>query len=209
MSNLDDSTHWEEENYRLRAGKRSAYDVANNGNHSHGQNHVNRHRYYPHKSFFHFGDRYPESKRHKSLNFEKYATEGNMFINEVAAKLNCDKNTAGRVTRAVLHAVRDRLPVNDAIEFAQGLPMALKGLFIDQYDISKTPVKIRNSTDFINFVRLKNRFAAVSDFHSPYDVIRALHAVFYVLEKHMDLGQVQQIKGMLPSDIVHLIEQDK
>lgn len=211
MKNNYDLTNWEEENYRLRAGKKSSYNVLNDNNaHRNGNTSgmENYHRYAPRKNFFYFGDRYPESKKSHSLNFQKYAVEGNRFINEVAAKLKCDRNTAARVTRAVLQAVRDRLPVDDAIEFAQGLPMALKGLFIDQYDVSRAPVLIRNSEDFINFVRLKNRFSAITDFHSPYDVIRALHAVFYVLERHMDLGQVQQIKGLLPKDIVHLIEQD-
>lgn len=212
MKNNYNLTNWEKENYRLRAGKRSSYDVLHHENEderSGESDFENYHRYTPQKSYFYFGDRYPQSNKSHALNFEKYAIEGNRFINAVAAKLRCDRNTAARVTRAVLQAVRDRLPVDDAIEFAQGLPMALKGLFIDQYDISRTPVRVRNPDDFINFVRLKNRFSAIADFHSPYDVIRALHAVFYVLERKMDLGQVQQIKRLLPEEIVYLIEQGK
>jgi uncharacterized protein (DUF2267 family) len=209
MKERDDMSDWEEENYRLRAGKRSSYDISKESRTGSSNGIQHYHRYAPKKNFFYYGDRYPENNKAHSLNFEKYAVEGNRFVNEVAAKLKCDRNTAGRVTRAVIQAVRDRLPVDDAIEFAQGLPMALKGVFIDQYDISKAPVLIRNADDFINFVRLKNRFSAVADFHSPYDVIRALHAVFYVLERHMDIGQVQQIKQLLPMEIVHLIEQDK
>jgi uncharacterized protein (DUF2267 family) len=202
MNEINKITEWEDENHRLRAGKRSAYKVNDSG--SLRSEEMDYPGYAPKKSFSY---RYPESKRIHALNFEKYAAEGNRFINEVAAKLRCDRNTAGRVTRAVIHAVRDRLPVDDAIEFAQGLPMALKGVFIEQYDISRAPVRIRHADDFINFVRLKNRFSAVADFHSPYDVIRALHAVFSVLENHMDIGQVEQIKMMLPQEIVDLIEQ--
>jgi uncharacterized protein (DUF2267 family) len=211
MNKPNDFTDWEEENFHLRAGKRSSYDVKDNNRSVsyESSEDENFYRYAPQRNFFYFGDRYPSNKKVHSLNFEKYADEGNRFINEIAARLKCDRNTAGRVTRAVIHALRDRLPVDDAIQFAQGLPMALKGVFIDQYDISKAPVYIRNADDFINFVRLKNRFSAVADFHSPYDVIRALNAVFYVLERHMDIGQIQQIKMMLPKKIVHLIDQDK
>jgi hypothetical protein len=79
-------------------------------------------------------------KGKKPLNFEEYASEGNRFVNEVARELNTDRNTAARILRVVLHAVRDRLPADDAIQFAQGLPIALKGVFIDQYDPSRTPV---------------------------------------------------------------------
>jgi uncharacterized protein (DUF2267 family) len=210
MESEEEFNNWEAENHRLRAGKRSSYDVFNekkNENRSLSGDSNNGN--YPRKNYFNLSGRYPENHKPHSLNFNKYASDGNRFVNDVANKLNCDRSTAGRVTRAVLQAVRDRLPVDDAIEFAQGLPMALKGVFIDQYNISRTPVMIRHASDFINFVRLKNRFSAVADFHSPYDVIRAIHAVFFVLEKHMELGQVQQIKRVLPLEIVHLIDQDK
>lgn len=209
MRNQNEFDEWEEENFRLRAGKRSSYDVYNNedGNLRRYSDNVPHYTQSNQNNFFYRRDGYPESHKPQSLNFERYASEGNKFINEVANKLRCDRSTAGRVTRAVLHALRDRLPANDAIQFAQGLPMALKGLFIDQYDISKTPVMIRHADDFINFIRLKNRFSAVADFHSPFDVIRALNAVFYVLDKNMDKGQVQQIKQILPLEIVHLIDQ--
>jgi uncharacterized protein (DUF2267 family) len=206
MKDREDLDKWEEENFRLRAGKRSSYDAFGKSDSSESGL-KDPERYAPRKNPNR--DRYTESHKPQALNFEKYASEGNQFINDVANKLKCDRNTAGRVTRAVLQALRDRLPVNDAIEFAQGLPMALKGLFIDQYDASRTPVLIRHGNDFINFIRLKNRFSAIADFHSPYDVIKALQAVFYVLEMHMDHGQVQQIKRMLPFEIVNLIELDK
>jgi uncharacterized protein (DUF2267 family) len=147
-----------------------------------------------------------QRRRYRTLNFEKYAHEGNRFINEVAYLLDSDRGTAGRITRAVLQAVRDRLPPDDAIQFAQGLPMAIKGLFIDQYDISKTPVPIRNSNDFIEFVRSRDRFAANVDFPTPYDVVFSLKAVFRVLEMTMDRGQVMQIKKLLPGDIARLTD---
>jgi uncharacterized protein (DUF2267 family) len=208
MKNNNEYTNWEKENHQLRAGKRSSYQI-HDGEYMHQSSDEEYIRYAPQNNFFHLGSGYSPNQKTHSLNFEKYASEGNRFVNEVAARLKCDRNTAGRVTKAVLQAIRDRLPVDDAIEFAQGLPMALKGIFIDQYDISKAPVRIRNINDFIHFVRLKNRFSAVADFHSPYDVIKAVQAVFYVLEHRMDPGQIQQIKMMLPQEIVHVIEQDK
>jgi len=144
--------------------------------------------------------------RQRSMNFEAYASEGNRFINDVAEELQCDRNTASRITRAVLHALRDRLPADDAVEFAQGLPMALKGIYIDQYDISRTPVIIRTKHDFIDYIRSKDRLAAINDFRSPADVVQALQAVFHVLENHMDPGQVDQVKNLLHSEIVELID---
>jgi uncharacterized protein (DUF2267 family) len=147
-----------------------------------------------------------QKRKPKAMNFDEYASEGNRIINEVAKELNTDRNSAARITRAVLHAVRDRLPADDAVEFAQGLPMALKGVFLDQYDISATPVVIRSRKKFIEFVRSKAGAAAEVIFPDHISVAQGLQAVFYVLEKNMSYGQVEQIKRMLNIEIVDLIE---
>ena len=145
-------------------------------------------------------------KKHKSLNFEEYASEGNRIINEVAQILRTDRNRAARILRSVLHAIRDRIPADDAIEFAQGLPMALKVVFIDGYDISSTPVRIRNREKVIDFIYGKEGTTSQIDFPNRKSVADALHGVFTVLELNMDFGQVQQIKNLMNNDLVDLIE---
>jgi uncharacterized protein (DUF2267 family) len=142
----------------------------------------------------------------KTMNFEAYASEGNHFVNDVARRLQTDRNTAARVTRAVLHALRDRLEPVDAVQFAQGLPMALKGVYFDRYNLSAVPVKIRHADNFLDFIYSKYGEAAITDFPTRQTVAEALQAVFYVLERNMDFGQVNQVKEMLPAEIVQVIE---
>lgn len=144
--------------------------------------------------------------KQKSMNFERYAAEGNRFINEVAHELQTDRAQAARITRAVLHAVRDRLPPDDAVEFAQGLPIALKGIYFDRYDLSRKPVRIRDKRVFIEFVRRKAGLTAFVDFPGSRSVVKALQAVFRVLDRNMSYGQVQQIKQLLNTELVELIE---
>jgi uncharacterized protein (DUF2267 family) len=150
----------------------------------------------------------PKRRKPRSLNFEAYAGEANHFINEVAIELGTDRDRAARVTRAVLHALRDRLPPDDAIEFAQGLPMALKAVFIDQYDLSKAPVVIRSPKKFLEYIYHKDGLAAPADFEDKEAIIDGLQAVFTVLQHHMSYGQVEQIKKMLNVEIVALIEDE-
>jgi uncharacterized protein (DUF2267 family) len=159
-------------------------------------------------NFSHKGS-HRKTSRPKSLNFEAYAAEGNHFINQVAFELDTNRQAAARITRAVLHAVRDRLPANDAIQFAQGLPMALKAIFIDQYDLSKVPVVIRSPRRFMDFIYEKAGLTARIDFPDDYAIIEGLQAVFYVLEQSMDFGQVHQIKHALNQEITHLIDNYK
>jgi uncharacterized protein (DUF2267 family) len=140
----------------------------------------------------------------RTMNFERYAAEGNHFINMVADELNTDRNTAARITKAVLHAVRDRLPANDAVEFSQGLPMAIKGIFFDQYDLSKAPVPIRHAKEFLQYVRYKDGNSADKDFLDMEFIEDSIAAVFRVLERTMDYGQVEQIKRMMNDDMAYL-----
>jgi uncharacterized protein (DUF2267 family) len=143
-----------------------------------------------------------------ALNFEKYAQEGNQFINDVADELGVSRNSAARITKAVLHAVRDRLSADDAVEFAQGLPMALKGIYIDQWDISANPVVIRRAHDFLDYIYYKDEFTAAYDFPSEDSVEEGLRGVFNVLECYMDEGQIEQVKKIMGNHITQLIEGD-
>jgi uncharacterized protein (DUF2267 family) len=140
----------------------------------------------------------------RSMNFEKYVAQANHFINQVADELDIDRNMAARITRAVLHAVRDRIRPDDAIEFAQGLPTLLRGIFFEQYDPSRTPVPIRHPKDFIDYVSFKDGHSAEKDFPSPDFVEDGIAAVFRVLERNMDYGQVEQVKHMMNDEIAYL-----
>lgn len=142
------------------------------------------------------------------MNFEKYANEGNHFIYEVMEALNTTNGPkAGRITRAVLHAIRDRIPPIDAIQLGQQLPMAIKGIYFDQYSITGKPVVIRNKKRFLNFIKDHDGVSANRDFLSYEEVVDALQAVFLVLENHISPGQVHQLRNLLHREIIELIEE--
>ena len=80
--------------------------------------------------------------------FEDSTKDAALLLKDVAAELQTeDLNKAGRIFRAVLQSVRDRMPVHDAIQFAAQLPVFWKGVYFDQYDLNKVPVKIRDAND--------------------------------------------------------------
>jgi uncharacterized protein (DUF2267 family) len=223
-----DTEKWRDESSRLRAGKGSSYDGFGEESSDKGSSRSSTTRstgaekrdFEPDYHSTSAGENIPGSyssneriqseksrERSRSAHFERFAAEGNRFIREVACELGTDDHSlALRVTKAVLHAVRDRIPPDDAVQFAQGLPTMLKAIYFEEYDISRTPVVIRNADEFIDFIRYKNRFSAINDFRSPQDVVDCLRAVFRVLERTLDYGQVRQIKHLLHSGISDLIE---
>jgi uncharacterized protein (DUF2267 family) len=142
----------------------------------------------------------------RRFRFERYAEDGNRFLRMVARELGtADEYKALRITRAVLHALRDRLVPDDAVQFGQGLPMMLKGIYFDRYDISDTPVRIRTTGKFLDFIREKAGRTADFDMPGDRETIHAMQAVFFTLENYLDYGQLQQVKQMLNPEIVDLI----
>jgi len=142
-----------------------------------------------------------------SLNFENNQQDAINLLKKVAAELHTkDMHQAGRIFRAVLHAIRDRLPVNDAVHFASQLPIIWKGIFYDQYNPSITPVKIRNVVEWIHYIRNKNAYAANNDFQQDEEIIQAFQAVFRALHKCISEGQLQKVKESLNQDIQELLE---
>lgn len=141
-----------------------------------------------------------------AINFEDNKKDAIVLLQSVAQELNTDDmNKAGRIFRAVLHAIRDRLPVNDGVQFAAQLPIFWKGIYFDQYDVSKVPVKIRDAQEWISYIRSKNAFAANNDFQLDDEITAAFKAVFNALQQHMTDGQLQKVKESLNQDIQELL----
>lgn len=142
-----------------------------------------------------------------AFNFEDKQKDAINLLKKVAEEMGTeDMNQAGRVFRAVLQAIRDRLPVNDAVHFAAQLPIIWKGIYYDQYDPAKVPVKIRDRQEWINFIRSKNAYAANNDFLQDSDIIEAFQAVFKALHHCVSTGELQKVKDAMHQDIQELLE---
>ncbi|MFD2248278.1 DUF2267 domain-containing protein [Pontibacter ruber] len=141
-----------------------------------------------------------------AFNFEDNKKDAIVLLQAVAQELDTDDmNKAGRIFRAVLQAIRDRLPVNEAIHFAAQLPIIWKGIYFDQYDPDKVPVTIRDAQEWINYIRNKNAFAANNDFQQDDEITASFRAVFNVLQRHMSDGQLQQVKQAMHQEIQELL----
>jgi uncharacterized protein (DUF2267 family) len=89
--------------------------------------------------------------------------------------------------RAVLHALRDRLPLDNAVHFAAQLPMFLRGLFYDGWKPSQVPVKMSRD-EFLAAVQAN----IVTD--QVIDPLRITLAVFSVIMSHVGVTEIEKIK---------------
>lgn len=107
-----------------------------------------------------------------------------------------DEQRAFRVLRAVLHALRDRLTVEEAADFAAQLPMLLQGVYYHGWTPRGKPEKIRTRDEFLGKV--------ADNLMGEHDPEEATQAVFTVLEKRMPGGEIEDIKRILPGPIREL-----
>jgi uncharacterized protein (DUF2267 family) len=76
--------------------------------------------------------------------FDRTLQATNIWLDDIMQELGwSDRHRAYHALRAVLHALRDRLPVDDAAHFAAQLPMLIRGLFYEGWRPAAVPVNER------------------------------------------------------------------
>lgn len=110
------------------------------------------------------------------------------------------RNQSYAALRAVLHALRDRLPVEESAQFSAQLPMLVRGIYYEGWDPSKVPKKIHKE-EFLQEIRQQCPFSIKGDTEDIVEV------VLTALGKYVSLGEAEDIVSILPKDIAELIGQ--
>jgi uncharacterized protein (DUF2267 family) len=96
--------------------------------------------------------------------------------------------------RAVLHALRDRLTVEETAQLGAQLPMLVRGIFYAEWDPSKVPMK-QNREDFMQ--RIREQF--------PYQIEGSIEqlerTVLQALRRYITDGEWDDIKSAMPKDL--------
>jgi uncharacterized protein (DUF2267 family) len=106
-----------------------------------------------------------------------------------------DKHKAYLALRATLHALRDRLTVEEVAQLGAQLPMLTRGFYYEGWDPTDKPVKERKKEQFL--ARIEQQFRDADPIH-PEQVARA---VFMVLANRVTEGEIEDVKQVLPSEI--------
>ncbi|MFC0505966.1 DUF2267 domain-containing protein [Micromonospora costi] len=108
------------------------------------------------------------------------------------------RNQSYAALRTVLHLLRDRMPVQESVEFAQQLPIVVRGVYFDGWQPQDVPVKL-NRDDFLYEVRQG----------FPYDVEggteRVVQVVLDTLRRHITQGQWDDVKDTMPRDLARIM----
>lgn len=100
--------------------------------------------------------------------------------------------------RSVLHALRDRLNINDAVNFSAQLPILVRGIYFEGWKPESVPVKM-NVDEFIQRIANETKYSAEGGIEKIISVV--LNTVF----EGIDPGERFKITESLPDDIAGLI----
>jgi len=128
--------------------------------------------------------------------FDKTVQITNLWLKSVIDRMgDSDRHHAYVALRATLQALRDRLPVNEAVHLGAQLPMLVRGFYYEGWHPAGTPVKEREKDVFVAHVR--EAFRA----NPKVDAERAVRAVFGLLAERVAAGEIKDIKHVLPPEI--------
>ena len=106
-----------------------------------------------------------------------------------------DRHKAYLALRTTLHALRDRLSVEETAQLGAQLPMLIRGLYYEGWNPTGKPEKVRHKTAFLAPIRDHFRDDWQVD---PEEVARA---VLKVLTQHVSEGEIADIKHCLPTEL--------
>jgi uncharacterized protein (DUF2267 family) len=137
--------------------------------------------------------------------FDASLQKTQVWFNDLMAELDWDDKPqkAYLALRTVLHALRDRLTVEEALHLSAQLPMLIRGFYFEGWNLKGKPHKERHKEDF--FAHIENAFKKDPSV-SPQRVTRA---VFKVLSKHVSAGEIEDIKHIMPKELQELWPTEK
>lgn len=126
--------------------------------------------------------------------FDRTLQTANTWLHEVEKASDIDdREHAYRITRAWLHTLRDRLPIDVAANLGAQLPILLRGVYYDGWNPSSVPVKYGLDA----FAERFAREAAISET----EVADAARAVTSAMRHQLSQGELDEVFKALPHDL--------
>jgi len=125
--------------------------------------------------------------------FDTTLHKTNGWLSELMERLGCSRHDAYVGLRATLHALRDRLPVDEVAQLGAQLPMLVRGFYYEGWDPTGKPVRERSREGFLAGI--------ASELPSDVDPEPVARAVFTVLATHVSAGEIEDVEHVLPARI--------
>ncbi len=135
--------------------------------------------------------------------FDRTLEKTHKFFNDVAEATEVDdKQIVFIGVKAVLHALRDRIPLVEAAQLGSQLPVLLAGFYYQGWKPAATSTKERSIDTFL--AKIKNN---LPEKVYPTGIETLTRGVFTILSKYAIPGEIDDVVNMLPQDVQSLWSQ--
>lgn len=137
----------------------------------------------------------------KVSTLESSMQKTNLLLGNIEKDLGWEghRHQSYEALRAVLQALRDRLPLDETINFAAQLPLVIKGVFFDGWQPQDVPIKMTRD-EFVERISKDLNFLKIED-----GTGRIIKAVLDNLFQIINPDEANKLLDILPSDISSLL----
>jgi uncharacterized protein (DUF2267 family) len=128
--------------------------------------------------------------------FDEALQKTDVWLGGVASRLgDGDRRRAYLALRSTLHALRDRLLPQEAVQLGAQLPLIVRGFYYEGWRPTETPRKERHAEQFL--ARIRHEFRNEPEVEAG----AVARAVFGVLAEHVTAGEIDDVKHLLPAGV--------
>jgi uncharacterized protein (DUF2267 family) len=121
-----------------------------------------------------------------------------IWLKDAGEELNWrDERRAYAALRAVLHALRDRLTIQEAVQLGAQLPTLVRGFYYEGWVPREKPAHKRDKYKFLS--EIQNAFGNRS--RANIDSVQVAQAIFRLLNKKISEGEIGDVRSSLPEGI--------
>jgi uncharacterized protein (DUF2267 family) len=131
---------------------------------------------------------------------ERGVEKAHVWLKELADELGVpDQQQSLQVLRAFLHALRDRLSVDETAQLAAQLPLLIRGVYYEGWIPSRAPAHYRDAATFLDHIAREAHLAGRTE------ASFAAAAAVRVLDRHVSAGETAKVRRVLPPELRTLL----
>src|SRR5688572_7184170 len=129
--------------------------------------------------------------------FDKTLQTTHIWLDELMQAIGPDRQVAWHVLGTVLRAIRDRIPLGLAVHLGSQLPILIRASYYEQWrapghTLENPP---RSLEEFL--APVAEQLANIR----PVNVRDATRAVFAILSRHVNRGQIEKVRDAMPEQV--------
>lgn len=139
--------------------------------------------------------------------FEKHSQEANRFVKTLAIRLHTpgDPEHALRVLRAVFGILRRRIVPDESLQLVSQLPLILKGVYVDGWNIMEPLSEANTLDDFVFEIRSDSQGKTYLDFANDELARKKIVTAFNALKQFNVEGELHDILYQVTGELTGIV----